>query len=53
MDIAINIQDMWLIEEKAINLRNFITLSPPRAPIKEEARAIKIIIDVNVGVKVI
>lgn len=52
MDIAINIQDMWLIDEKAISLRSFITFRPPKAPTKAEARAIKVIIDVRMGVKV-
>ncbi len=37
--IAISIQDMWLTEEKAISLRNFVTLRPPKAPIKEESTA--------------
>lgn len=37
--MAISIQDIWLIEEKAISLRNFVTLRPPKAPIKEESRA--------------
>lgn len=37
--IAISIQDMWLIEEKAISLRNFKIFNPPRAPIIEEKMA--------------
>lgn len=52
IDMAINIQDIWLIEEKAINLRSFITFKPPRAPINEEAKAIKVMIEVRIGVKV-
>ena len=38
MVIAINIHDMWLIEEKAISLRSFITFNPPRAPTIAENR---------------
>ena len=52
MDIAISIQDIWLIEEKAISLRSFITFNPPKAPIRDDIKAIKVIIDVRVGVKV-
>lgn len=52
MDIAISIQDIWLIEEKAMSLRSFITFSPPKAPIKDDIKAIKVIIDVKIGVKV-
>lgn len=43
---------MWLIEEKAISLRSFITFKPPRAPTKDDNKAIKVIIDVKTGVKV-
>lgn len=49
MDIAINIQDIWLIDEKAISFRSFITFNPPRAPIKEDNRAIMVIIVVRIG----
>lgn len=52
IDIAINIQDMWLIEEKAINLRSFMTFNPPKAPIKDDIRAINVITDVSRGVNV-
>lgn len=52
IDIAINIQDIWLIEEKAISLRRAITFRPPKAPTREESRAKKVIIRVSIGVKV-
>lgn len=51
-DIAINIQDMWLMEEKAKSLRNFITFRPPKAPTTEDNNAMKVIISVSSGVKV-
>lgn len=43
---------MWLIEEKAMSLRSFVTFNPPRAPTKDDNRAIKVIIEVKTGVKV-
>ena len=52
MERATSIQDIWLIEEKAINLRSFKTFKPPRAPTREDRRAINIIIDVRVESKV-
>lgn len=34
--IAINIQPIWLIEEKAINFRKEVWFKPPKAPINIE-----------------
>lgn len=43
MEIAISIHDIWLMEEKAISLRSFVTLRPPIAPTIEEKRDAKMI----------
>lgn len=47
--MAINIHDMWLIEENAIILRNFIIFNPPRAPTRADKMADKIIILIKIG----
>ena len=36
IEIAINIHDMWLIEEKAKIFRSEVKLNPPQAPIKAD-----------------
>lgn len=41
---AINIQDMWLIDENAIILRNFIIFKPPRAPTSADKAAEEMVI---------
>ena len=43
---------MWLIEENAMSLRNFVTFNPPKAPTREEERAARVIKEVRLRLRV-